>query len=62
MSKKVYECVQADLHSQDCLLWQEVVVQTPLPLSKADAYILTLEIISFMVFVFIIKQIQYWIK
>lgn len=54
-NKKVYECVD-NVQPQYCTNWQEVP-QTPLPISKADANILTMEIISFMVFVFIVQQI-----
>lgn len=54
--KKIYECVAVDEFTQDCTNWQ--VIEHSLPLSKADANLLTMEIIGFMVFVFILKQIK----
>lgn len=54
--KKIYECVAVDEFTQDCTEWQ--VIEHSLPISKADANFLTMEIIGFMVFVFILKQIK----
>lgn len=54
--KKIYECVAVDEFTQDCTSWQ--VIEHSLPLSKADANLLTMEIIGFMIFVFILKQIK----
>lgn len=53
--KKIYECVAVD-EFNDCTDWQ--VIEHSLPLSRADANLLTVEIIGFMIFVFILKQIK----
>uniref|UniRef100_A0AAU8B6Y0 Uncharacterized protein n=1 Tax=Dulem virus 62 TaxID=3145773 RepID=A0AAU8B6Y0_9VIRU len=58
--KRVYECVSVDEFTQDCTNWQ--VDEHSLPISKADADIITMKIMGFMVFVFIIKQIKKSIK
>ncbi len=58
--KKIYECVAVDTFTQDCTNWQ--VTEHSLPISKADAGILTAKIIGFMIFVFVIKQIKRGIK
>lgn len=52
----VYECVVADLVAHDCKKWQ--AVENDLPLSKSDANFLTFKIVSFMIFVFILKTIK----
>lgn len=53
---KTYECVAVDIVKQDCTLWR--ATEHTLPISKADANWLTVEIISFMAFVFVCKLIK----
>lgn len=54
-SPKTYECVAVDVNQQ-CARWVES--ENGLPLTKAEANILTFKIVAFMVFVFILKQIK----
>lgn len=53
---KIYECVAVDLSTQNCTHWE--IVENSLPLSKSDANFLTLKILGFMIFVFILKYIK----
>lgn len=57
-SSVVYECVKVDQVTQTCELWQVEQPQPPLALSKADADLITLKILGFMAFVFVLKQIK----
>lgn len=53
--KKIYECVAVNA-TNDCTDWE--LVENTAPLSKADVNVLTMKIIGFMVFVFILKFIK----
>lgn len=58
MSQKVYECLAVDSVTKDCTNWQEVTTPAPPILSQQEALSLTLAILSFMVFVWVIKLIK----
>lgn len=53
----VYECVQINQVTKECVSWQAQAQQT-LPISKDDANALTIAILVFMAFVFVLRQIR----
>lgn len=55
-TQAIYECIAVDTVTKLCTNWQQVT-QT-LPIAKEDANLLTIEIVAFMAFVFVIKEIK----
>ena len=58
-NKQVYECIEYDLHTQTCTNWQPVTESNQQPLTKNDINVLTVAIFSFMVVVWVFKQIKH---
>lgn len=56
MPQATYECIAVDVATKLCTNWQQV--EQTLPIAKEDANAITMAIIAFLAYVFVIKQIK----